>query len=79
MFSAFNRSNSGRDLPSIHSVSAEPLAIAAVHPRTLYFASATRPLSNRADKRKISPHTGFSICTVTAGASSSPTLRGFLK
>lgn len=69
--------NSSPDFPVSHSVSADPAAIDAVHPRTLYRTSATRPSSNRADSRRISPHAGFDTSIVTAGGASSPTLRGF--
>ena len=72
-----NPATSSRDLPTSHSVNADPAAIDAVHPRTLYIASATRPSLHRADNRKISPQAGFDTSTVTAGAASSPTLRGF--
>ena len=69
--------NSSRDLPVIHSVSAELAAIEAVHPRALNNASTTRSFSKRTERRSISPHAGFVTSTVTAGGASSPTFRGF--
>ncbi len=74
-----NDASSARVLFCIHSVSADPLAIEAVQPRTLYRTSAIRSSWKRADRRRMSPQAGFEISTVTAGGSSSPTLRGFLK
>ena len=77
--SGWSDASSSRVFPCIHSVSADPLAIDAVHPRTLYRTSAILPFSKRAESRIISPHAGFEISTVTAGGARSPTLRGFLK
>ena len=74
---ARNPRSSAADFPAIHSVSADPAAIDAVHPRTLYRTSAARPSSNRTDNRRMSPHAGFATSTVTAGGGSSPTFRGF--
>ena len=72
-----NANISRRVLPVSHSVNADPAAIDAVHPRTLYRASAAISPSKRTESRKISPHAGFDTSTVVAGAASSPTLRGF--
>ena len=68
-----------RSHPSIKTVNADPLAIDAAQPRTLYPTSATRPDSMRTESRRISPQTGFETSTVIAGGGNSPTLRGLRK
>jgi len=65
--------------PAMSSVSAEPAAMDAVHPRTLKPHRVMHPPFIRAESRRISPQTGFETSTVTAGGGSSPTLRGFWK
>jgi hypothetical protein len=55
------------------------MAMHAVQPRALKRASAMRPSVHEADKRRMSPQTGFDTSTVTAGAGNSPALRGFSK
>ena len=61
------------------SVKAEPHAIDAEQPKTLYPTEVTCPLVTTAVKRKMSPQTGFETSTITAGEPNSPTFRGFLK
>jgi len=69
--------NSTRDLPLIHSVSAELAAIDAVQPRVWNLASATQSFSKRTESLSISPQAGFVTSTTIAGGASVPTLRGF--
>ena len=64
---------------SSHSATAEPHAMEAVQPFTWKRASAIRPASTRALSLKMSPQTGFSTVTLTAGAGSSPANLASLK
>ena len=79
MFSAVMERASATLQPVRRTVKSDEQAIAVVHPRHKKRASAIPPFSTRTASSRMSPQTGFVVCTCTVASASLPALRGFRK